>query len=255
MGPSRGNCAGSRRHEDADEREQTQVGSPLLCFMLVRPDRRAVAAYPAHQLPRWVAPFLRNMGSAYSSVMGVTLPGKVASWAWRSAFSSTCPATGSFFFSGHGAWVPAVWGLGARCLGPGCPLSGGRVSSVWGQGVRCLGPGCPLSGVRVSSVWGLGAHCLGPGYPLSGGRVSRVWGLGAHCPGAGCLLSGAWVPTVWGQGVQHVGSGCTLSGAWVPAVWGLGVQCVESVLPLSVARAFSAWGQGACCMAGWECWS
>ena len=54
-----GNPVGSCHHEHADEREQTQVGSLLLCFILVRPVRRAVAAYPAHQLPRWVASFLR----------------------------------------------------------------------------------------------------------------------------------------------------------------------------------------------------
>ena len=54
-----GNRVASRLHEHADEREQAQAGSLLLCFIPVRPDRRAVAAHPARQLLPWAASRLR----------------------------------------------------------------------------------------------------------------------------------------------------------------------------------------------------
>ena len=86
------------------------------------------------------------MGSDCSSVVGAAFLGKVTSWAWRSAFSSTRPAAGSISFC-------------VRCLGV-------RVSSVWGQGTLgacCLGSGCPVRGVSAPAVCGLGVQCEGPG--------------------------------------------------------------------------------------------
>ena len=108
------------------------------------------------------------MGSDCSSVVGAAFLGKVTSWAWRSAFSSTRPAAGSISFCARclGVRVSSVWGqgtLGARCLGV-------RVSSVWGQcsrclglGACCLGSGCPVRGVSAPAVCGLGVQCEGPG--------------------------------------------------------------------------------------------
>ena len=118
----------------------------MLCFTLVRPDRRAVAAYPTRQLPRWVASFPRfkqEYGVCLQQRHGRNPPGKggLLGLAIRALLHLPC------------CWVHVLL----------CPLSGVRVSSVWGQGARCLGSGCPVYGVSAPAVCGQGVQCVGPG--------------------------------------------------------------------------------------------
>ena len=233
--------------------------APRCCFLLVRPDRRAVAARPAHQLPRWVAPFLRfkqEHGVCLQQCHGCDFSRE----RWppglgdpRSPPPALPQGPFSFLATGpgcllSGAWVPTVWGQGVQCVGSGCLLSGAWVPTVWGLGACCLGAGCPVCGVRVPAVWGLGAHCLGPGCPLSRGRVSSVWGLGARCLGPGCSLSGGRVPAVWGLGVHCLRSGCPACGVRVLAVWGLGARCLGPGCLLSGAWVSSVWSQCSRCL-------
>ena len=140
----------------------------MLCFTLVRPDRRAVAAYPTRQLPRWVASFPRfkqEYGVCLQQRHGRNPPGEggLLGLAIRALLHLPCCWVHVLLCPLSGVRVSSVWVQGAHCLGPGCPLSGVRVSSVWGQGARCLGSGCPVCGVSAPAVCGQGVQCVGPG--------------------------------------------------------------------------------------------
>ena len=145
--------------------------APRCCFLLVRPDRRAVAARPAHQLPRWVAPFLRfkqEHGVCLQQCHGCDFSRE----RWppglgdpRSPPPALPQGPFSFLATGpgcllSGAWVPAVWGQGGLCVGSGCQLSGAWVPAVWGLGVQCVESVLPLSVARAFSAWGQGACCV-----------------------------------------------------------------------------------------------